>query len=126
MADISVVSQELKDFFEVLPNILADPDSVFSFWNGLGATSKTFALNGMTTPAYHLRISDPTIYDVASNLADLHLDDVGMKVRILVQLEQLHRIANLIDSHRLNGTTSLSMRLSQRQRGRVSSGNTGT
>ncbi|KAJ9116340.1 hypothetical protein QFC22_004780 [Naganishia vaughanmartiniae] len=52
--------EELKDFFDVLPNILASPESVFSFWNGLGATN-------------------PTIYDVASNLAELHLDDVGMK-----------------------------------------------
>lgn len=90
MADIPVVSQELKDFFEVLPNILADPDSVFSFWNGLGATSRMVPLNGMTTSADHLRVSDPTIYDVASNLADLHLDDVGMKVRIIVLLDHLH------------------------------------
>ncbi|KAI5450621.1 Arginine N-methyltransferase 2 [Naganishia albida] len=52
--------EELKDFFEVLPGILEGPDSVFSFWNGLGATN-------------------PTIYDVASDLAALHLDDVGMK-----------------------------------------------
>ncbi|GHJ90418.1 hypothetical protein NliqN6_6820 [Naganishia liquefaciens] len=52
--------EELKDFFDVLPNILAGPESVFSFWNGLGATN-------------------PTIYDVASNLAALHLDDVGMQ-----------------------------------------------
>ena len=37
---IVLCETELKDFFDVLPNILASPESVFSFWNGLGATSK--------------------------------------------------------------------------------------
>ena len=31
---------DLKAFFELLPDILNGPDAVFSFWNGLGATSE--------------------------------------------------------------------------------------
>lgn len=31
---------DLRRFFEQLPNLLADGDSRFSFFNGLGATSK--------------------------------------------------------------------------------------
>lgn len=31
---------ELKDFFQHLPNLLAGPESRFSFFHGLGATSK--------------------------------------------------------------------------------------
>jgi type IV protein arginine methyltransferase len=33
---------DLHQFFEHLPNILAGPDSRFSFFHGLGATSKAF------------------------------------------------------------------------------------
>lgn len=51
--------EELKAFFEVVPDLLEGPDSVFSFWNGLGATN-------------------PLIYDVACNLAEMHMDDVGL------------------------------------------------
>ncbi|KAJ9099213.1 hypothetical protein QFC21_004093 [Naganishia friedmannii] len=36
--------EELKDFFDILPNILASPESVFSFWNGLGATIRLIQL----------------------------------------------------------------------------------
>ncbi|EKD01657.1 hypothetical protein A1Q2_04028 [Trichosporon asahii var. asahii CBS 8904] len=52
--------EDLKAFFEILPDIL-DPEGIFSFWNGLGATN-------------------PTIYAVSSSLAELHLDDVGLEV----------------------------------------------
>ena len=78
-ADVDRYS-ELKDFFDVLPNILAGPESVFSFWNGLGATSKLccIVIGSLVLTFCAL---DPTIYDVASNLAALHLDDVGMQVR---------------------------------------------
>lgn len=31
---------ELKAFFEIVPDLLEGPESVFSFWNGLGATSE--------------------------------------------------------------------------------------
>lgn len=31
---------DLRQFFEHLPDLLANGDSVFSFFNGLGATSK--------------------------------------------------------------------------------------
>ncbi|CAD6579425.1 MAG: Arginine N-methyltransferase 2 [Tremellales sp. Tagirdzhanova-0007] len=52
---------DLKAFFEVLPDLLEAEHGTFSFWNGLGATN-------------------PTIYSVASNLAELHLEDVGLGV----------------------------------------------
>jgi hypothetical protein len=32
---------ELKAFFEIVPDLLEGPESVFSFWNGLGATSES-------------------------------------------------------------------------------------
>lgn len=31
---------DLKSFFEALPDILEAEHGIFSFWNGLGATSK--------------------------------------------------------------------------------------
>ena len=34
--------EDLKAFFEVLPDILEAEHGRFSFWNGLGATSKSF------------------------------------------------------------------------------------
>ncbi|ODN89667.1 arginine N-methyltransferase 2 [Cryptococcus wingfieldii CBS 7118] len=52
---------DLKAFFEVIPDILDAENGRFSFWNGLGATN-------------------PTIYAVASSLAELHLEDVGLNV----------------------------------------------
>ncbi|WWC85412.1 uncharacterized protein L201_000275 [Kwoniella dendrophila CBS 6074] len=51
--------EDLKAFFEVLPDILEPENGIFSFWNGLGATN-------------------PTIYAVSSSLAELHLEDVGL------------------------------------------------
>jgi protein arginine N-methyltransferase 2 len=32
--------EELKAFFEIVTDLLEGPESVFSFWNGLGATSE--------------------------------------------------------------------------------------
>ena len=32
---------ELKAFFEIVTDLLEGPESVFSFWNGLGATSES-------------------------------------------------------------------------------------
>ncbi|GFZ44733.1 methyltransferase [Saitozyma sp. JCM 24511] len=52
---------DLKAFFDVLPDILDGEDASFSFWNGLGATNAT-------------------IYAVSSHLAELHMEDVGMGV----------------------------------------------
>ncbi|BEJ13436.1 hypothetical protein CspHIS471_0306100 [Cutaneotrichosporon sp. HIS471] len=52
--------EDLKAFFEVLPDILEAEHGIFSFWNGLGATN-------------------PTIYAVSSSLAELHMDDVGLE-----------------------------------------------
>ncbi|WWC57690.1 uncharacterized protein I303_100224 [Kwoniella dejecticola CBS 10117] len=51
--------EDLKAFFEVLPDILEPENGIFSFWNGLGATNAT-------------------IYAVSSGLAELHLEDVGL------------------------------------------------
>lgn len=53
--------EDLKAFFDHLPDLLEPTQGVFSWWNGLGATSAT-------------------IYDVASELAAFHLEDVGAKV----------------------------------------------
>ncbi|OXB39694.1 arginine N-methyltransferase 2 [Cryptococcus neoformans] len=53
--------EDLKAFFEVIPDILDADNGRFSFWNGLGATN-------------------PTIYAVSSSLAELHLEDVGLQV----------------------------------------------
>lgn len=53
--------QALHKFFGYLPDLLAGPDSRFSFFNGLGAT-------------------DPLFYDVYTQLSDLHLADIGLAV----------------------------------------------
>jgi len=36
---------DLKAFFEILLDILEPENGVFSFWNGLGATSKSLILD---------------------------------------------------------------------------------
>ncbi|WWC67220.1 uncharacterized protein I206_101127 [Kwoniella pini CBS 10737] len=54
--------EDLKAFFEVLPDILEPENGIFSFWNGLGATNAT-------------------IYAVSSGLAELHLEDVGLDTK---------------------------------------------
>jgi len=53
--------QDLKEFFERLPDLLSGPESRFSFFNGLGATNALF-------------------YDIYTNLAELHLTNVGLTV----------------------------------------------
>ncbi|KAL7413701.1 S-adenosyl-L-methionine-dependent methyltransferase [Mrakia frigida] len=50
---------ELKAFFQHLPNLLAGPESRFSFFHGLGATNATF-------------------HDVYTSLSALHLREVGV------------------------------------------------
>lgn len=67
---------------------------------------------------------DPTIYDVASNLAALHLDDVGMKVRICAP--EPNSNTDLLSPRRLNGTTSLLMKPLLKPLGKESSGSIGT
>ncbi|KAH7927140.1 hypothetical protein BV22DRAFT_1103868 [Leucogyrophana mollusca] len=54
--------EALHDFFKHLPDLLAGPDSKFSFFNGLGATNALF-------------------YDVYTRLSELHLSDVGLDVQ---------------------------------------------
>jgi len=51
----------LRRLFESLPDLIAGPESRFSFFNGLGATN-------------------PLFYDVYSLISDLHLSDVGFAV----------------------------------------------
>ncbi|KAG6869133.1 hypothetical protein C0993_001698 [Termitomyces sp. T159_Od127] len=53
---------DLHRFFEALPDLLAGPDSRFSFFNGLGATNALF-------------------YDVYTHIAELHLSEVGIDVQ---------------------------------------------
>ncbi|KIK67354.1 hypothetical protein GYMLUDRAFT_37454 [Collybiopsis luxurians FD-317 M1] len=52
----------LRNFFDHLPDLLAGPESRFSFFNGLGATNGLF-------------------YDVYMHVAELHLADVGIDVK---------------------------------------------
>jgi len=52
---------ELRRFCEYLPNLLAGPNSRFSFFHGLGATN-------------------PLFYDVYTHIAELHLADIGIDV----------------------------------------------
>jgi len=52
---------DLWQFFEHLPNLMADADSRFSFFNGLGATN-------------------PSFYDIYTHISDLHLADIGLNV----------------------------------------------
>lgn len=53
-------SAELKAFFQHLPNLLAGPESRFSFFHGLGATN-------------------PTFHDTYTELSALHLREVGLE-----------------------------------------------
>ncbi|KAF9475761.1 arginine methyl transferase [Pholiota conissans] len=52
---------DLRQFFEHLPDLLADEDSRFSFFNGLGATNAFF-------------------YDIYTHISELHLTNVGLDV----------------------------------------------
>ncbi|KII92550.1 hypothetical protein PLICRDRAFT_37315 [Plicaturopsis crispa FD-325 SS-3] len=53
--------KDLRQFFAHLPDLLAGPESRFSFFNGLGATNALF-------------------YDVYTHLAEMHLADVGVDI----------------------------------------------
>ncbi|KAF8513899.1 hypothetical protein BU17DRAFT_52912 [Hysterangium stoloniferum] len=53
--------EELKKFFDILPDLLDGPESRFSFFNGLGATNLLF-------------------YDVYTQLSELHLKEIGFNV----------------------------------------------
>lgn len=69
----------LHEFFGHLPDLLAGPESRFSFFNGLGATS--------TSPDFYIgssptltRIADALFYDVYTHLSELHLADIGVDI----------------------------------------------
>ena len=51
---------DLKAFFEVLPDILNGQDAVFSFWNGLGATSESRFVKLRIGPADHAQTRPST------------------------------------------------------------------
>lgn len=51
--------QALRQFFELVPDLLSGPHARFSFFNGLGATNSTF-------------------YDVYTHLSELHLEEIGL------------------------------------------------
>ncbi|KAK4694096.1 type IV protein arginine methyltransferase, partial [Phenoliferia sp. Uapishka_3] len=53
---------DLHAFFDVLPNMLRSPASKFSFFHGLGATSRLF-------------------YDVYTSVSELHLREIGLETR---------------------------------------------
>lgn len=70
---------DLRKFFEHLPDLLADGNSRFSFFNGLGATSKsshTFTRHTYSSSSS----SDALFYDVYTRISELHLDGVGFDV----------------------------------------------
>lgn len=130
---LSGIVVELKEFFEIATDLLEGPESVFSFWNGLGATSKLrpcFTSRSLMSP--HTKhspfTSDPLIYDVACELAEMHMDDVGLKVRSIISVDGAqtadwaHRY---FPKPRLNGTLCWWMMLQQKRHGRASSGFTG-
>lgn len=50
---------DLHAFFDCLPNLLLSPSSTFSFFHGLGATSRSF-------------------YDIYTEVSTLHLQEVGL------------------------------------------------
>jgi len=52
---------DLRQLFEHLPDLMADADSRFSFFNGLGATN-------------------PSFYDIYTHISELHLANVGIDV----------------------------------------------
>jgi len=69
---------QLRDLFKELPNILAGPDGRFSFFNGLGATSKFVAFAG-----HHLldQRTDALFYDVYTRVSEIDLDGLGLDVK---------------------------------------------
>ncbi len=66
----------LHQFFEHLPDLLDGPDARFSFFNGLGATSK-YPYPRLTHTDNFL---DLLFYDVYTRISELHLAEVGADV----------------------------------------------
>jgi len=70
---------DLHRFFEHLPNLLAGPDSRFSFFHGLGATSEESMYSYYSLLMHHCL--DALFYDVYTHITELHLADVGIDVQ---------------------------------------------
>ena len=71
---------ELEKFFSHVPDLLAGPESRFSFFHGLGATSERFACRAARTSLTALIVSDALFYDVYTHVSELHLAEIGMDV----------------------------------------------
>lgn len=73
---------DLRQFFEHLPDLMADADSRFSFFNGLGATSKYTLeiLQYIQLRGNFNLFTDPSFYDVYTHISELHLANVGIDV----------------------------------------------
>ena len=67
----------LRQFFEHLPDLLSNEDAVFSFFNGLGATSKhrNFFRNYVVET-----VLDAFFYDIYTYISGLHLGGIGLEV----------------------------------------------
>lgn len=78
ICDILLNCAELHRFFKQVPDLLSGPESRFSFFNGLGATSKK---NHSALRCEMLMIHlDALFYDVYTNVSELHLSDLGIEV----------------------------------------------
>ena len=75
------VALALKEFFEHLPNLLSGSTALFSFFNGLGATSKCFVRSTRRRISTRVINADPTIYDVYTQVAELHLQEIGLQTK---------------------------------------------
>lgn len=73
---------DLRQFFECIPNLFADKDSRFSFFNGLGATSKALQLFSNFSGWLNLTTisADALFYDVYTQISELHLSSFGLNV----------------------------------------------
>lgn len=73
---------DLHAFFEHLPDLLAGPESRFSFFNGLGATSELDPVEpyGWNATLIDCRSTDALFYDVYTCLSELHLAEVGVNI----------------------------------------------
>ena len=64
-----------------MPDLLSGPDSRFSFFNGLGATSLSNQSHGWPISLTEVRaVLDALFYDVYTQLAEVHLNDAGVEI----------------------------------------------
>ncbi len=68
---------DLRQFFEHLPDLLSNEDAVFSFFNGLGATSKH---RNFFRKYVVKTILDAFFYDIYTCISGLQLGGIGLEV----------------------------------------------